>query len=89
MSRPPPHQHDPRSLIYEAYRIEGIAPEDARAIFFDWALGLPAGTDPAEAARALRRHHADRADDHPMSVLLEQAARGVAVPRGRRGGRRR
>lgn len=82
------HPDDPRNLIGEAFRIEGIGVEDCRAIFFDWALGLPQGTDPAAAASALRAHH--RAPpEHPMTQLLEQAAEGVAVPRGRRGRRRR
>jgi len=41
MARKGAHPDDPRALIAEAYRIEGLGPEDARAIFFDWALGLP------------------------------------------------
>ncbi len=67
------HPHDPRGLIREAYRIDGIGAADCRSIFFDWALGLPADTDPAEAARALMQHHADEPADHPMTVLLRQA----------------
>lgn len=82
------HPDDPRNLIREAYRIEGIGPEDARSIFFDWALGLPESRDAAEAARALRAHHAGPAD-HPISQLLDEAAAGMAQPRGRRGRRPR
>ncbi len=83
--------YDPRGLIREAYRIEGIGAADCRSIFLDWALGLPAGTSPAEAAAALLAEHRGPAD-HPMTVLLRQAAEGPGgagpVRRGRRGGAR-
>lgn len=83
------HRHDPRGLIREAYRIEGIDEAGCRAVFFDWALGLPASTDPGEAARELALHHADEPRDHPMTRLLLEAAAGMAAPRGRTGRRRR
>ena len=41
----PTGDYDPRALILEAYRIEGIGPEDCRAIYFDWALGAPVERD--------------------------------------------
>jgi hypothetical protein len=78
-------QHDPRGLIREAYRIEGIGAADCRSIFLDWALGLPAGTAPAEAAAALLAAHAPPAD-HPMTALLREAAGGTAGQARRRGG---
>ncbi|HUF56653.1 MAG TPA: hypothetical protein VMM55_08860 [Thermohalobaculum sp.] len=82
------HPHDPRGLIREAYRIEGIGEADCRSIFFDWALGLPADTDPAGAAAELMAHHADEPADHPMTVLLSEAAEGRAgAGSGRRRGR--
>lgn len=87
MARRDAHQDDPRALIAEAYRIEGIGAEDARSIFFDWALGLPPGTGPEEAAARLLAHHAGEPDAHPMTVLLREAAAGGTVRRGRRGGR--
>ncbi|MEM6679756.1 MAG: hypothetical protein AAF675_17980 [Pseudomonadota bacterium] len=81
MSKPGSHPMDPRGLISEAYRIEGIGPEDCRSIFFDWAMGLAPGVDPGEAAAALRAHHEADAPGHPMTVLLDQAiARGSAGP---------
>ena len=89
MTRKDAHPDDPRALVAEAYRIEGLGAEDARSIFFDWALGLPAGADPAAAASRLLEHHADMPADHPMSALLAEAAAGRPVaPRGRRGRRR-
>ena len=78
---------DERGLIREAYRIEGIGAADCRSIFLDWALGLPAGVAPAEAAAALLAQHAPPAD-HPMTALLREAAAGPAGKGRRRGGAR-
>ena len=83
------HPHDPRGLIREAYRIEGIGEADCRSIFFDWALGLPADTDPAGAARDLLAHHAAEPADHPMTGLLREAAEGQGGRAGRRRPRQR
>jgi hypothetical protein len=85
MSEPP--AHDPRNLIGEAYRIEGIGAADCRSIFLDWALGLPAGVAPGEAAAALLAQHRPPAD-HPMTALLAEAAEGDAGQGRRRGGAR-
>ena len=38
--------HDPKGLIREAYRIEGITLGECRSIFLDWALSLPDGVEP-------------------------------------------
>ena len=78
---------DPRGLIREAYRIEGIGAADCRSIFLDWALGLPAGEDAAAAAAALLAHHAAEPTEHPMTRILDEAAHRSATPR--RTGRRR
>ncbi len=77
------HPCDPRDLIHEAYRIDGIGPEECRAIFFDWAMGLEIGIDPVGAAKQLHEDLAVVRPDHPMSVLLAEAAAGVAPARGR------
>lgn len=79
--------HDPRNLIRESMRIDGITEADCRSIFFDWALGQPPGTNFADAARALLLHYGNADPAHPMMLLLREAAeRGVAIGRGRRGG---
>ena len=83
MSRRNANPDDPRALIAEAYAMEGLTVEDARAIFFDWALGLAEGADAPAAARRLLVRHAGRAD-HPMTALLQEAAEGRAERR--RGG---
>jgi hypothetical protein len=83
------HPCDPRELIHEAYRIEGIGPEECRAIFFDWAMGLEAEIDTVAAAKRLYNELGAEVPDHPMSVLLAEASRGIAPSRGRSGRRRR
>ncbi len=63
-----------------------LHPADARAIFFDWALGLPPGADAAAAAARLLAHHRPP-EEHPMAGLLREATQAQAS--GRRGRRRR
>ena len=83
------HPCDPTDVIHEAYRIEGIAPEECRAIFFDWAMGLDDGLDMVDAAKTLHADLAGKNPDHPMSALLAEASLGMAQGRtGRRRGRR-
>ena len=38
---------DPKGLIRESYRIEGITPPECKTIFFDWAVQVPPVADPA------------------------------------------
>ena len=76
--------YDPRGLIRESYRIEGITAADCRSIFLDWALGLKPGQTAPVAAEALLAHH--RPDPgHPMTALLQEARSRPATAR-RKGG---
>lgn len=77
------HPMDPRGLILESYRMEGLAVEECRAIFLDWALGLDAALDPREAAMQLLAHHG-APEGHPMTALLREAADRTSGPSGRR-----
>jgi hypothetical protein len=79
------HAFDPRGLIAEAYRIEGITAPECRAIFFDWALSRPDGGEAHEIAALLEAYGAD-GQDHPMSEVLREGLTGAARPTGRRGG---
>jgi len=83
------HPCDPRDLIHEAFRIEGIGPEACRAIFFDWAMGLDAGVDVVAAAQTLHADLGSLHPGHPMTALLAEAATGLTPSRGRSGRRRR
>ncbi|WP_225029019.1 hypothetical protein [Xinfangfangia pollutisoli] len=77
---------DPKGLVRESYRIEGITLGECRSIFIDWALSLKPGTDVPEALRALIAHYGAGVAGHPMTDVLEA---GLVAPAetGRRGGR--
>ena len=71
---------DPRGLIREAYRIEGITLGECRSIFLDWAMTVPGDPGP-RIERLLEGRPA-----HPMTQVLRE---GLVPPArtGRRGGR--
>lgn len=79
---------DPKGLMREAFRIEGIAPAECRSIFLDWALGVPDAHDTKDEVRRLIAYYGLSApDDHPMMVTLRNALDDAGPPM-RRGGRR-
>lgn len=77
---------DPKGLIRESFRIDGITPGECRSIFVDWALSLPAGVPVPDAVRAVLAEYAAAAPGHPMAAVLAEALAAPAEPR-RRGGR--
>ena len=77
---------DPKGLVRESYRIEGITPGECRSIFMDWALSIPVGRSVPDAVRVLIATYAVAEPDHPMSTVLSQALTDPEAPR-RRGGR--
>lgn len=77
--------HDPKNLIREAFRIDGIGASECRSIFVDWALSLRSD-DPHAAIEALLIRHAAEPVDHPMKVVLKEGLQTPPKPR-RRGGR--
>ncbi|MGD9862737.1 MAG: hypothetical protein AB7S99_05965 [Pseudodonghicola sp.] len=79
------HPADPKGLIREAYRIEGITAADCRVIFLDWALGLPAGIGQEEAIEAMLTLYGAAAPAHPMTAVLTEGRAQADRPR-RRGG---
>lgn len=78
--------NDPKGLIREAYRIEGIGPEECRSIFLDWALGLPEPDQARPAIEAMLAQYGNGAEDHPMTQILRTGL-ADAGPARRRGGR--
>lgn len=75
---------DPRNLIAEAYRIDGISEAECRTIFLNWAISAPdTGLD---AIQALQARHSDGTRTHPMDNVLAEAAKRPPNPQ-RRGGR--
>ncbi|MCV2875433.1 hypothetical protein OE810_04085 [Rhodobacteraceae bacterium XHP0102] len=77
--------YDPKALIREAYRIDGISLAECRTIFMDWALSISCD-DPKAYIAHLLGQYADEKSDHPMTQTLreglDQAPRAI-----RRGGR--
>lgn len=80
---------DPKGLIREAYRIDGINASQCRSIFLDWALSLPNGIESSAALRRLIADYGDRFADHPMTSVLHEGLSGTATPRRRGGWRAR
>ena len=74
---------DPRGLIRESYRMEGIGPQECRSIFLDWATSMPEGDLAPRVGRLLAARPGT--DGHPMTAVLRAA---LAPPgrTGRRGG---
>ncbi|MCL6283035.1 hypothetical protein M3P21_05760 [Ruegeria sp. 2012CJ41-6] len=80
---------DPKGLIREAYRIDGITPPECRSIFLDWALSLPEGIDQKTALRSLHDRLATDHPDHPMTEVLSQGRAAAQSPKRRGGWRSR
>ncbi|WP_071673292.1 hypothetical protein [Nioella nitratireducens] len=76
---------DPKGLVRESYRIEGITEGECRSIFMDWALSLSDPDPLPQIAALLERYGADH-PDHPMTGVLRA---GLETPPAakRRGGR--
>ena len=79
--------HDPRGVIADAYKIEGISAPECRSIFLDWALE-PRESELRTAAKALAKDYTDL-PNHPMTrILIEASTESTSTPK-RRGGRLR
>ncbi len=80
---------DPRGLIYEAFRIEGITEPECRTIFLDWALGIGEDQDSFAAMQVLEQHYARDHPTHPMLSVIREGLNRTATPKRRRGRSRR
>jgi len=78
---------DPKGLIRESYRIDGISAPECRSIFLDWAMGGAQTADMQAQIRELLAYYGKDAPDHPMTTVLKE---GLAPPAQskRRGGRK-
>jgi hypothetical protein len=81
--------HDPKGLIFEAYRIEGISKPECRTIFLDWALSLPMEQDTGRSLRLLIAEYVEKNPGHPMNEVMNEGLSGLASPRRRGGWRSR
>lgn len=84
--RDPKNPNDPKGLIRESYRIEGITDAECRSILMDWALSLTDDIPQAAALAALHAQYGNGAPHHPMTALLIAGQTQMAAT-GRRGGR--
>ncbi|WP_112309993.1 hypothetical protein [Pseudogemmobacter bohemicus] len=77
---------DPKGLVRESYRIEGISLAECRSIFMDWALSIADNRKIPDALRALIAEYSGTAPDHPMNDVLTAGLMPAPEPK-RRGGR--
>lgn len=80
---------DPKGLIFEAYRIEGITKGECRSIFLDWALSLPMERDTSQTIKHLIARYGKDNSAHPMTEVLTEGLCAMAAPRRRGGWRSR
>ncbi len=79
---------DPKGLIYEAYRIDGITKSECRTIFLDWALSLGVERETNAALRVVLALYG-KDPTHPMSEVMTEGLHTIATPRRRGGWRSR
>jgi len=76
---------DPKGLIREAYRIDGITGGECRSIFLDWALSMDSDRDTQDDIAALLERYRGEHPEHPMTQVLTEGLERSGTPR-RRGG---
>jgi len=74
---------DPKGLIRESFRIDGITEPECRSIFLDWALSVEVSEMKPLIETLLQRFAAEPAD-HPMKAVLAEGLQ--AEPKARRRG---
>lgn len=83
------NSHDPKGLILEAYRIEGITKPECRTILLDWALSLGEDQDAVDTIGKLLAEYEGENPDHPMTEVLQEGRARMSKPRRRGGWRSR
>lgn len=78
---------DPKGLIEDAFRIEGISEPECRSIFLDWALSLPEATSTSDALKVLIGRFESAGSSHPMTAILRDGLQREGQKPQRRGGR--
>ena len=77
---------DPKGLIRESYRIDGITLPECKTIFFDWAIQILVSASPADHIEFCISYYGVDLPDHPMTSVLKSALKPSPKIR-RRGGR--
>lgn len=81
--------NDPKGLIFEAFRIDGITKSECRSIFLDWALSLPVEQDTGPVLKSLIAKYGPENTNHPMTEVMTEGLVGMATPQRRGGWRSR
>ena len=77
---------DPRGMIYEAYRINGITLEECRMIFLDWAMHTPQGDMIPYLQQLLDEYEVKNPSAHPMTQVIKAGFKTAESAGKRRGG---
>ena len=80
-------KEDPRGLLFEAYRIDGITGPECKSIFLDWVLGLASDLDIHMALKAALDEYQTSHPKHPMTQVLIDGLEDDKKVKYRRGGR--
>ena len=80
---------DPKGLVRESYRIEGITPGECRSIFLDWALSVEGDADTRTRIEGLIERYGADHPEHPMTAVLREGLEGARAPKRRGGSRSR
>ena len=78
---------DPKGLVRESYRIDGITLGECRSIFLDWALSVPVDADTKVLIEVLLERYGE--EGHPMTQVLHEGLEGMTKPKRRGGWRSR
>lgn len=81
------YPNDPKGLIREAYRIDGITLAECRSIFLDWALSVPTDDLQQVIGQLLERYGQEA--QHPMTTVLKEGLATSDRPKRRGGWRSR
>lgn len=78
---------DPRGVIADSFKIEGISAPECRSIFLDWALEPRNAQEMRRAATVLAAQYSEF-PNHPMTAILQEAMVELTAAPKRRGGKR-
>ena len=77
--------YDPKKLISESFKINGISDVECRSIFFGWVLDFDSRIDINLAIKTLHEKYSLSNPTHPMTcVLLEGLSGGYRAKRRKR-----
>ena len=77
--------YDPKKLISESFKINGISDVECRSIFFGWVLDVDSRLDINLAIKTLHEKYSLSNPTHPMTkVLLEGLSGGDRAKKRKR-----